>query len=60
MTTVSIRLTSLIEWTIAVSPGARSRLFASSREMTVRSAPVSTTKANGPCPSIRTGTVILV
>ena len=58
MTTVSIRLTSLIEWTVAVWPGARSSARASSREMTVRSAPVSTMKSNGPRPSIRTGTVI--
>ena len=44
MTTVWIWLTSVMLCTVAVRPGLSSSSRASSREMTVRSAPVSTTK----------------
>src|SRR3546814_4018829 len=40
------------------SSGANASLLASSREMTVRSDPVSTTKLNGPLPSMCIGKVI--
>ena len=60
MTTVSIRLTSLIEWTVAVRPGLeleRARQLA--RDDGALGAGVDD-EAKGPWPPMLTGTVIRV
>src|SRR5262249_43412159 len=45
-------------WREAASPAENFKLVAISREMAVRSAPVSTRKRYGPCPANSTGTVM--
>ena len=55
---VGVRSTPPVLLSMTGSPGPRPSCRASSLETTVRSAPVSTTKAKGPCPLTRTGTVM--
>ena len=56
--TVWKRWAPLMLCTSALPVRPRPSVFASSSESTVRSAPVSTTKLNGPCPPMLTGTVM--
>lgn len=58
MTTVANCADPAIAVTWTLRPGARPSLVASSRAITVRSAPVSTTKRYGPAGPIVTGTVM--
>lgn len=56
--TVPTLLVPVIAVTLTVRPLTRPSVVASSRAMTVRSAPVSMMNANGPAPPIVTGTVM--